>query len=243
MPPHLFSKATLVQHLKQGVASSGGAQILALGLLLAAGSLGAAEAAARVSTHLAQRRAAEAQLASLAAPPAGAAADAPAAITWQGADLDGDGAPDFANPTGGAPRGHDGFGDGFFQASRDGGRRAHEGVDYDSSPGQPVIAPISGYVSKIGFAYPGDTRLRYVEIDNPALKLTARAFYIDPAVHEGESVRLGQQIGTALSLQRRYPGITNHVHLEIAERGRKIDAQSVILARRDDGAGLMAAMN
>jgi hypothetical protein len=81
-----------------------------------------------------------------------------------------------------------------------------------------------------------------VEIENPALKVTARALYVDPSVHEGDTVRLGEPIGTAVSLQRRYPGITNHVHLEIAEAGRKIDAQTVILAKRDDGA-LMAAMN
>lgn len=242
MPPYFFSKAKLLEHLKQSMSSQGGAHILALGLLLAVGSLGVAEAAARAGAHLAHRRAAAVQLASLTLP-AAQTPDVPDATVWQGADLDGDGAPDFANPTGGAPRGHDAFGDGFFHASRDGGHRAHEGVDYDASPGQPVVAPISGYVSKIGFAYPGNTRLKYVEIDNPALKLTARALYVDPEVHEGDSVQLGQEIGTALSLQRRYPGITNHVHLEIAEAGRKIDAQSVILARRDDGAGLMAAMN
>jgi murein DD-endopeptidase MepM/ murein hydrolase activator NlpD len=164
------------------------------------------------------------------------------ASAWEGADLDGDGAPDFQNPTGGVPRGHDAFGDGFFHADRDGGRRPHEGVDYDAVPGQTVVAPIAGVITKIGFAYPGDTRLRYVEIENPVLRLTARALYLDPSVREGDTVRLGEPIGTALSLQRRYPGITNHVHLELAEAGRKIDAQTVILARNGDGAHL-AAMN
>jgi hypothetical protein len=104
------------------------------------------------------------------------------------------------------------------------------------------VAPISGYVAKIGFAYPGNTRLRYIEIDNPALKLEARVFYVDPSVRVGEAVALGKPVGTALSLQRRYHGITNHVHLEVAEAGRKIDAQTVILARGPD-TGLMAAMN
>jgi murein DD-endopeptidase MepM/ murein hydrolase activator NlpD len=165
-----------------------------------------------------------------------------APMTWEGADFDGDGAPDFANPTGGMPRSHDAFGDGFFHAARDGGRRPHEGVDYDATPGQTVVAPIAGEVTKIGFAYPGDTHLRYVEIENPVLRLTARALYVDPSVREGDTVRLGQPIGTAVSLQRRYPGITNHVHLEIAEAGRKIDAQTVILAKRAGG-GLMTAMN
>lgn len=92
---------------------------------------------------------------------------------WKGADIDGDGAADFANPTGAAPRGHDVFGDGEFGARRDGGTRAHEGVDYVASAGQAVHAPMSGYVTKIGFAYAGDTGLKFVEITNPALGYAA----------------------------------------------------------------------
>jgi peptidoglycan LD-endopeptidase LytH len=65
-------------------------------------------------------------------------------LVWKGADIDGDGASDFANPTGAAPRGHDDFGDGEFGARRDGGTRAHEGVDYVAKGGQEVRAPMSG---------------------------------------------------------------------------------------------------
>lgn len=104
-----------------------------------------------------------------------------------------------------------------------------------------MIAPISGFVSKIGYAYPGNTTLRYVEIENPALHLEARVFYLDPEVRVGDSVALGHPIGRSHTLQHRYPGITDHVHLEIAEDGRKIDAQSVILARGPDS-GFLSAM-
>jgi murein DD-endopeptidase MepM/ murein hydrolase activator NlpD len=156
-------------------------------------------------------------------------------LVWEGADLDGDGQPDIANPTGQAPRGADAYGEGRFHARRDGGEREHEGVDYAATPGQPVEAPISGYVSKIGFAYPDDQTLRYVEIDNPALHLTARVFYVDPDVAVGDAVAVGRPIGQAHSLQRRYPlGITDHVHLEIAEQGRKVDASTLIVARNID---------
>jgi murein DD-endopeptidase MepM/ murein hydrolase activator NlpD len=155
---------------------------------------------------------------------------------WEGADLDGDGQADITNPTGQAPRGTDAYGEGRFHASRDGGSRDHEGVDYTATAGQEVSAPISGYVSKIGYAYPDDQTLRFVEIDNPALRLTARVFYVDPAVAVGDTVAVGQPIGQAHSLQRRYPlGITDHVHLEIAERGRKVDAQKLIVARAETG--------
>jgi peptidoglycan LD-endopeptidase LytH len=156
-------------------------------------------------------------------------------LVWEGADLDGDGQADIANPTGRAPRQSDAYGEGRFHASRDGGEREHEGVDYVATPGQVVEAPISGYVAKIGYAYPDDTNLRYVEIDNPALHLTARVLYVDPKVQVGDTVAVGHPIGQAHTLQHRYPlGITDHIHLEIADsRGRKLDAETLIVARTE----------
>ena len=153
-------------------------------------------------------------------------------VIWDGADVDGDGAADFLNPTGEAPREHDGYGDGYFGASRDGGSRDHEGVDYTGAPGHQVKAPMSGYVTKIGQAYDDGPALRYVEISNPALSFQARVFYIDPQVRVGDSVALGDVIGKVANLNRRYRGITNHVHLEIKDQtGRRIDATKVITAR------------
>jgi biotin carboxyl carrier protein len=150
-------------------------------------------------------------------------------LVWKGADIDGDGAPDFANPTGEAPRGHDAFGDGFFGARRDGGSRDHEGVDYMAVGGQTVRAPMSGYVTKVGYAYAGDTDLKFVEITNPALGYAARAFYVTPGVEVGQTVRLGDTIGKVESLQGHYPGITDHVHLEIlAPGGDRVNAARLI---------------
>lgn len=158
-------------------------------------------------------------------------------LVWSGADVDGDGQGDFANPTGQPVRTCDDYGCGDFGARRDGGERRHEGVDYDASAGQAVNAPISGFVSKIGEAYADDGRYRFVEITNPALRYTARVFYVDPEVKEGEAVRLGQRIGDAHSLEPRYPGITNHVHLELYRtNGRRLDCERVITARWEDAA-------
>ena len=240
MRQKLLSTAALVHRLAERAEALGPAGILAVALGVAAGSLGIAEAAARAHEP-ADSAPAVAQL--ISAPgPAAPLNLGPPPPAWEGRDIDGDGAPDFANPTGEAPRGHDVYGDGYFHASRDGGARAHEGVDYDSRAGQLVMAPISGYVARIGYAYPGDERFKYVEIDNPALHLQARVFYVNPKVEIGQSVELGHPIGTAHTLQARYGGITDHIHLELEERGRKIDAQTVILARAG-GAGLMTAMN
>lgn len=153
-------------------------------------------------------------------------------LVWQGADVDGDGKADFANPTGQEPREHDAYGSGEFGASRDGGSRRHAGVDFIADAGQTVVAPISGYVTRIGYAYAGDGNLRFVEISNPALKLEARAFYISPKVQVGDTVYVGQPIGKVRTLQRKYPGgMTDHVHLELIDRrGRRIDATNVITA-------------
>lgn len=154
----------------------------------------------------------------------------PLALVWDGADIDGDGRADFANPTGHPARGHDAYGAGEFGARRDGGARRHEGVDFRADAGQAVRAPMSGYVTKVGYVYADDPSLKFVEITNPALRHAARVFYVNPKVSEGQTVAIGQPIGTARSLQRKYPGgMTNHVHLELIDRrGRRIDAASVI---------------
>jgi hypothetical protein len=203
--------------------------LMAVGLTAA--SLGIAEAAVHV-TKFADWSSVPA-LARFTSGPAPGHFTVATRLVWEGVDLDGDGQADIANPTGQAPRGEDAYGEGAFHASRDGGAREHEGVDYVATAGQAVEAPISGYVSKIGYAYPDDQTLKFVEIDNPALHLTARVFYVDPSVNVGDAVAVGRPIGQAHSLQVRYRGITDHVHLEIAERGRKIDAANLITARAE----------
>lgn len=218
---------------KSGVRTS---SILIAALAAAALSLGIAEAAARVQSATPTRL--EKAMAELTA---GELTNPvrlqPAIVTWEGRDLDGDGQADVANPTGRAPRDVDSYGEGRFHASRDGGSRLHEGVDYTARAGQTVEAPISGYVTKIGYAYPGDEVLRFVEIENPALHLQARVFYVDPDVEVGQAVAVGRPIGRAHSLQAKYPGgIVDHVHLEIADRrGHKLDAETLIFARADNG--------
>jgi len=89
-------------------------------------------------------------------------------------------------------------------------------------------------VRKISLAYPDDQSLRYVGIENPVLYLTARVFYVDPDVAVGDAVAVGRPIGRTLTLQHRHPlGITEHVQLELAERGREADAQTLITARAE----------
>ena len=154
-----------------------------------------------------------------------------AALPVKGADVTGDGQPDFVNPTGQDPRGKDAYGSGEFGASRTG--HIHAGVDYVASAGQRVFAPISGHVTRIGHPYADDASFRYVEITNRATGYKARVMYVGPEVREGELVSLGEEIGRAQTLQRRYPrGITDHVHLEIARlNGRTLNAAQLVPVR------------
>ena len=149
----------------------------------------------------------------------------------KGADVNGDGQADFVNPTGQAPRGKDAYGSGEFGASRTG--HIHAGVDYVAHAGQRVFAPIAGQVTRIGHPYSDDASFRYVEITNPQTGYKARVMYVGPQVREGERVNLGEEIGRAQTLQRRYPrGITDHVHLEIARlNGRTMNAAVLVPTR------------
>jgi murein DD-endopeptidase MepM/ murein hydrolase activator NlpD len=187
------------------------------------------DATAQVRTHV---RAAAAEVATAVVTPLSGPVQ-PVIEGWDGKDIDGDGADDFVNPTGQDVRAEDDFGYGHYGASRDGGTRDHAGVDFIAKAGQAVLAPISGYVTKIGFAYGGDDSLRYVEIRNPALRYEARVFYVDPTVGVGDSVHLGDTIGTMHTLQDKYgEGMTNHVHLELSgPGGARFDATQVLTAR------------
>jgi murein DD-endopeptidase MepM/ murein hydrolase activator NlpD len=213
------------------------AQTVALASLLIGSAALAAPAVTQAS--LVSRTTTAIERASLTLRPALAA---PEVLVWEGADLDGDGAADFANPTGKGVRGHDAYGYGQFGASRDGGVRQHEGVDFMADAGQPVDAPISGYVTKIGYAYADDANLKFVEITNPALHYAARVFYVDPEVQVGQTVALGSEIGRHHTLARKYPGgMTDHVHLEILDkRGRRIDGTEMIPAKQEPGDRLAA---
>ena len=156
----------------------------------------------------------------------------PVTLRWEGKDIDGDGAADFANPPGKQVRREDAYGYGHFGASRDGGTRDHKGVDYMADAGQPVKAPISGYVTKIGTAYSSSPELKFIEIRNPALRYEARVFYVDPQVRVGESVHIGDVIATMHTLKDKYgDGMTDHVHLELSgPNGVKFDATEVLTA-------------
>jgi len=131
---------------------------------------------------------------------------------------------------GGTIRGHDRWGDGKFGSNRDHGR-PHMGVDIADRPGQPVGSTVSGTVVSSGNPVYSPGRVKEhpkkaeytsvsVRTDNGFL---VKHFYVDPGVRVGDRVEAGQAIGTAQNLGHAYPGITNHVHVEVWDGNKRVD--------------------
>ena len=121
------------------------------------------------------------------------------------------------------PRGTDDWGDGSFGAPR--GGHTHRGIDYCADPGDEIMAPIAGSVTKLGYPYapkPGDkTTYRYVEITDYAGR-RHRVFYCEPVVELGQHVTLNTVIGLAQDIAGKYHRedrgpMKNHCHYEILD--------------------------
>ena len=107
----------------------------------------------------------------------------------------------------------DAQGCGHYGAPR--GGRIHRGVDLACEGKLPVGSPVRGVVTKLGWPYVGNFDIRYVQIS--CEKYRYRVFYVSPTVAVGDTVELGDIIGAAQSLKQLYPGITDHVHLEVKD--------------------------
>lgn len=122
------------------------------------------------------------------------------------------------------PRKCDKFGCGHYGASR--GTRKHTGVDIIADKEETVFSPMTGKITKVGYCYADDLSFRYVEITNS--KYTMRVLYIDPLVSVGDWVKDGEYIGEVQTLNKRYKGITDHIHVEIKANGVFIDPTNLL---------------
>jgi murein DD-endopeptidase MepM/ murein hydrolase activator NlpD len=129
-------------------------------------------------------------------------------------------------------RGRDARGDGTFGARRrrnDGTEYVHEGTDFIVKPNQAVKAVTGGYISKLGYPYKDNSDYRYVEITTDD-GYKVRQMYVSPRadlkIHS--AVSAGEPIGTSQTLQPLYPGITDHVHVEIRKNDILVDPRSLI---------------
>ena len=91
----------------------------------------------------------------------------------------------------------------------------HKGTDFSCGPGQDVVSPVLGKVTRIAFPYPNSEYSGLViDADWIAIKL----FYFNPISNAvGKMFYPGDKIGIAQDISKRYSeyGVTPHVHLEI----------------------------
>ena len=103
---------------------------------------------------------------------------------------------------------------GHYGAPR--GSKSHRGVDYACQVERPVLSPVSGPVTRIGWCYPNSV-YRYVEVTNRGLR--HRFFYVQPSVGLDDFIEQGDPIGVAQDITIRYPdqGMTPHIHYEVKD--------------------------
>lgn len=134
----------------------------------------------------------------------------------------------------------DDFGSGEFGASRDNGKRTHNGIDFECKPGDKIVSPCSGHVTKIGYAYADgvgglnskEPKYRYIEITTKN-EITHRVFYVEPKVMAGQTVTTGKTIiGTAQNIAARYSTakktMNNHVHYGVKVNGEHVNPEHLI---------------
>ncbi len=130
-------------------------------------------------------------------------------------------------------RRRDSWGEGHFGAPR--GRRQHNGIDIVARVGDDIRSPIDATLVRVAAPYDDDLLLSGVLLEgrNHHAGLAVKIFYVDPLqMLMGRTVRAGQTIGLAQSLAARYPGITNHIHLEVRHDGELLDPQPLIARLR-----------
>ena len=119
------------------------------------------------------------------------------------------------SPTGLGIRGHDQHGSGHYGASR--GKRMHRGVDFICIPGDKVIAPTKGRITRIAYPYADPHEgLMYSGLVLKASDYEIKMFYFEPlkTVMRVE-VEEGQHIGYSQDISLKYSMMIPHVHLEI----------------------------
>jgi hypothetical protein len=126
----------------------------------------------------------------------------------------------FQKMTNGRTRQRDSWGRGHYGAPR--GSRTHRGLDIVSVPGEVVSSPIPGHVVREAVPYANDPSLRGVVIKGSGEwnGFEVKVFYVE-GLFSG-FVRAGDPLGHAQDITQKYPGITNHIHVEVRVDGEEV---------------------
>ncbi len=126
-------------------------------------------------------------------------------------------------------RNPDKWGSGSFGAPR--GSRKHNGIDITAINRQDVLSPVSGKVIRKSFPYAKDLSYTGVLIEGTDghAGILVKIFYMTPLVSViGSNVSAGEKIGAAQELTRKYPGITNHIHLEVRKNNLIVNPKTML---------------
>lgn len=119
----------------------------------------------------------------------------------------------------------DRHGSGQFGSTRSG--HSHQGLDIVSRAGETVFSPIEGQVIRQAHPYKDDSSLEGVVIrgsgDHAGYEV--KLFYVQ-GLFCGH-VSPGSPVGVAQDLTTKYPGITNHVHMEVRYHGKLMNPSDV----------------
>ena len=111
------------------------------------------------------------------------------------------------------------YGSGQFGASRDKGTRKHKGLDVKAVPHEAVFSPLDGVIVRECVPYAPFTGL-LIRGTGEHSGYEVKLFYVQGLACG--PVKAGELVGAAEDLSVKYPGITNHVHLEIRKNGKVV---------------------
>ena len=109
----------------------------------------------------------------------------------------------------------DNWGSGYFGAPR--GNRPHLGIDLIYSPDEEIRAPFDLTINRVSYPYAASpySGIAFTTTINN-INYDGRMWYMFPdLVSIGQSVKRGQVIGVAQQINEKYPGMINHVHLQL----------------------------
>lgn len=109
----------------------------------------------------------------------------------------------------------DNWGSGQFGASR--GNRPHLGIDLNYSPDEQVRAPFPMSIYRVSNPYSTSSYsgIAFAASSNN-IDYDGRLWYFEPNDDIiGKTVRKGQVIGYAQQINEKYPGMINHLHLQL----------------------------
>jgi len=109
----------------------------------------------------------------------------------------------------------DNWGSGYFGAPR--GNRPHLGIDLIYSPDEEIRAPFDLTINRVSYPYASSpySGIAFTTSSGDT-NYDGRLWYMLPDFGSiGKSFKRGQIIGVAQQINEKYPGMINHVHLQL----------------------------